>query len=174
MSHACQLAADLLQPFLRPGCSRIVGSSPLVNRYHDRYPTPAKRPANSRLDCSRIHAVWHYASDWQAALCSLAAHMLAPDGSFHYIIAAKRTEHERYHSGGGSGTRLHPATIGVNKQLLPVYDKPMICYPLTTLMLAGIREILIIGTQTIRPPISVFWVMVSSGAGYPVCGTAEP
>lgn len=65
---------------------------------------------------------------------------------------------------GGSGTRLYPITMAISKQIMPVYDKPMIYYPLSTLMMAGIRDILVISTPHDLPFLSVCWEMAAGWA----------
>ena len=100
---------------------------------------PAKR-GDRRIRCSTLHA-------------SLRPLGFAPgDGSrrstgpLQRILSEHSHDAQGHHPRRGVGTRLHPLTLATSKQLLPVYDKPMIYYPLSTLMLAGVRDCLLITT----------------------------
>ena len=108
------------------------------------FPSPARRPHNTALDCTKFAATFGFrARAWQDGVNATVAELFDKGAncmSRKGIILA-----------GGAGTRLHPLTLVTSKQLLPVYDKPMIYYPLATLMLAGIRDILIITTPEQAP-----------------------
>jgi glucose-1-phosphate thymidylyltransferase len=112
------------------------------------YPTRAKRPADSRLDCRRIEAIHGISRpDWHAGLVRALDRLIgAVPKPVRIHASPRRTEMKGIVLAGGAGTRLHPVTLAISKQLLPVYDKPMVYYPLSVLMLAGIRDVLLIST----------------------------